>query len=228
VSAFICPSRRSAEAYPMNNGSIPNFYNTPSAPPVKLGRTDYAGNAGGGQSHGGQGPRNFSEGDNTPLNRWSDFISENGMLGNTTGVILRLGKCTMADISDGTSCTYLAGEKYLDPDGYTTGTDGDDQGWATGYDTTVLRFTNLLEYTAGSPHSFADLNDETAISSECAPMQDQPGQPLHWCFGSAHSGAFNMAFCDGSVSSISYSIAPAVHLRLGSRNDGRPIDGKAY
>ena len=40
-------------------------------------------------------------------------------------------------------------------------------------------------------------------------------------FGSAHSGGFNMAFCDGSVHSIIYEIDPQVHAMLSDRGDGQ-------
>ena len=47
-------------------------------------------------------------------------------------------------------------------------------------------------------------------------------------FGSAHAGAFNMAFCDGSVRSISYSIDGAVHSHLANRKNDQPIDGGKF
>jgi hypothetical protein len=35
-----------------------------------------------------------------------------------------------------------------------------------------------------------------------------------------------MAFCDGSVHAVNYSIDGTVHEHLGSRADGCPINGK--
>jgi len=49
-----------------------------------------------------------------------------------------------------------------------------------------------------------------------------------FCFGSAHAGMCNMAFCDGSVHQISYGIAPTIHWELGNRADGNAIDASMY
>jgi len=115
----------------------------------------------------------------------------------------------MASITDGASNTYLAGEKYLTSDHYYDGIDGgDDQGWDQGWDWDTLRWSgNNVTYQ---------------------PRQDQSGYTNWYTFGSAHANGFQMAFCDGSVDMISYSIDPETHRRLGNRKDGQTIDGKAF
>ena len=48
-----------------------------------------------------------------------------------------------------------------------------------------------------------------------------------WGFGSAHANGFNMAFCDGSVQSMSYTIDLDVHRHLCNRKDDQPVDPKS-
>jgi prepilin-type N-terminal cleavage/methylation domain-containing protein len=126
-----------------------------------------------------------------------------------TGVCFQRSQVTMAQITDGTSYTFMVGEKYHNPDYYFTGQDpADDQNLFTGWNNDSCRTTNL-----GYP-----------------PVQDQPGNsaPSQGSFGSAHAIGFYMALCDGSVHFINYSIEPETHRRLGNRMDGLTVDAKKY
>ena len=60
------------------------------------------------------------------------------------------------------------------------------------------------------------------------PYQDTPGAGNIYAFGSAHANGFQMAFCDGSVQMMNYSISPTVHAYLGNRKDGHRIDAKSF
>jgi prepilin-type N-terminal cleavage/methylation domain-containing protein len=125
-----------------------------------------------------------------------------------TGVCFRRSEIKIADITDGTSRTYLVGEKYVSPDHYFTGIDpGDNQSLFSGFNSDQFRQTNLLYGM---------------------PIQDRPGYLNVRIFGSAHAIGFQMAFCDGSVDMINYTIDPEVHRCLGNRADGKTIDAKAY
>ena len=120
---------------------------------------------------------------------------------------------TVAQVSDGTSNTYLCGERYVDVNRYADGMDGGDQWCAyVGYDTNNVRF----------------VSDQSNTSSGYQPRQDMPGYYNNMAFGSAHAGMCNMAFCDGSVHQISYGIAATIHYQLGDRADGQAIDASMY
>ena len=101
----------------------------------------------------------------------------------------------------------MAGEKYLDQDrlGSIAGVNTSSDGAAmSGDDNDLLGWTDQ------------------------PPLQDTPGLDNESIFGSAHAAGFNMAFCDGSVKVMNYSIDPTIHSYLGSRNDGNAIDAKKY
>ncbi len=134
---------------------------------------------------------------------------------------------TMAQISDGTSNTYLCGEKYINSEHYLDGLDyseganGDSICDYEGYDADMIRFcanTNPDGYTAA-------IWTQQPIMT---PKQDYPGFFDNGIFGSAHAGMCNMAFCDGSVHQISYGISPQIHWELGNRADGNALDASMY
>jgi prepilin-type N-terminal cleavage/methylation domain-containing protein/prepilin-type processing-associated H-X9-DG protein len=208
VTAFYCPSRRAVKAYPCSKS-----YTNLATAPGTVSRSDYAGNLGW-MSAGSapSGPASYAVADSTPVSQWIDTNYTGGLgflTGQTaTGVIFLCSQCRMADITDGSSNTYLIGERYINPDYYTTNSGGyssDDGNAFQGFDNDIVRFA----------------------SSGNMPMQDTPGSADHgWSFGSAHADSFNMAFCDGSVRAMSYSIDANTHTYLGGRADGKMIDAK--
>jgi prepilin-type processing-associated H-X9-DG protein len=176
----------------------------------KQAETDYAAN--GGElfesfnkkgTDGMSGPTDYNAGTVSPGRAgWSPVAA------TATGIFYGASQTTMADIIDGTTNTYLCGEKFLDPAAYTTGSDaGDDQNLYTGCQDDVVRWVG-----AGADTSYA-------------PRQDRSDQNNVSIFGSAHSGGFNVAMCDASVRLVSYSIDLETHRRLGNRKDQLPIDG---
>jgi len=205
-----CPTRRQAVAYP-NTRSQSDWYNANPAPSM-VARSDYAANQGDSTiDEIGPGPATLADGDN-PLYPWYDAIHSN----NATGISFIRSMVRLAHITDGPSNTYLAGEKYLDPDHYTSGTDKADNECAfSGWDNDIYRTCRY---------------DPTNNIVE-TPRQDTPGSQgiaSVLIFGSAHSSGASFVMCDGSVHNISFSIDPETHRRLGCRNDGLPIDDSKW
>lgn len=199
LSVFHCPTRRRAIAYPYDGREI---YNVPS-PPTVMARTDYAANSGSGTAVGDTGPASLAEGD-TKTN-WLQL----------DGVVYQASQVTIGEIRDGTSNTYMVGERYLNSDHYFTGKDSaDDQSLHIGHDQDTLRWA----YYSTDPN--------TAMYYQ--PMQDRPGISYAYKFGSAHPGGWNCVFCDGSVRSMTYSIDLRIHSLLANRKDMQPIDASKF
>jgi prepilin-type processing-associated H-X9-DG protein len=111
-----------------------------------------------------------------------------------SGVIFQRSELALTDIPHGTSNTYLIGEKYLDPDHYSNAMDGaDNETMYSGFD-----------------------NDNSRCTFH-PPVRDLAGFYNTAAFGSAHPAGLNMAYCDGSVHFIPYSIDLQVYQQAGSR-----------
>ena len=193
-----CPSRRQPKAYQdgtQYRTSQGNFN------PGKSGRSDYAANCGDQpRNELSSGPGTIAEGDN-PGYSWPDASGE-------TGVCFQRSEISIGEIRDGTTNTFMIGEKYLPPDNYTTGSDAaDNENMYVGYDNDIYR----------SSHA-----------NYGVPAQDRPGLVNKFSWGSVHGSGFNMALCDGSVRSISYSIDMVIYARLGNRSDGLVVDGSKF
>lgn len=159
--------------------------------------TDYAANAGDVYLSWPPGPANLSDGDSGVYNFGS---SKNG-----TGIMAAHFLTRLTDVIDGTSHTYLVGEKYVNPDAYQGSNDkGDNQG----------------PYTADDEDSCRWAAVSSSAASVLFPMQDRSGVENTMCFGSAHAGSMNMGMCDGSVRAIRYDIDPLAHRAMANREDG--------
>ena len=200
LSFFICPSRRPVRVYPTPvyaSNSTPLFNATAprrNQPTYETNRSDYKANAGSLRVWWGTGPNGLAEA--LKDQGFSDMTGSNGL-------VFQRSEVRLAQIQDGTSKTYLVGEKYLNPDSYATGLDpSDDHSLFVGDDY--------------DPHGWTEIGS-------CPVSQDTPGLQLSWSFGSAHAGIFIMAMADGSTRSVSQSIDPTVHRDLGDRADGRSV-----
>ena len=155
IAVFHCPSKR-------DNLSFPWTWRAPalSILPAGSGKTDYAINAGS-QSicEFGAGPNetDYSDGDNPHSSWWHDTSS-------FTGISYEHSLVRQRWITDGTSKTYLIGEKILNPDNYNNGLDGSD---------------NTSLYSGFTSDNFR--------TTSIPPAADPPGVNAPHCeFGSAH------------------------------------------
>jgi hypothetical protein len=186
---FLCPSRRSTSLYTRSLViPVPGGHAWNADPVPRTNRSDYAINAGDTVIAWGEGPT------------FSDGLAGVGFLNmsRSNGICHQRSKVRLADVADGTSSTYLIGEKYLDSAEYGSGVDwGDDHSLFMGNDADVHRWTELV------------------------PMRDRRGVSEFRRFGSAHTSGFQVGQCDGSVRHIDYSIDSVLHRNLGNRSDGQ-------
>ena len=169
---------------------------------VVVGHSDYAANAGdlsiGGGISGGQPWLTLNK---------IGLLDPNGPMGDPsnpqkmlTGISFQRSEVGIRHILDGTSKTYLCGEKYLAPHKFEDFADpdtGNNETWCTGHNNDNFR-------TTADP-----------------PRRDLFGYEDGNIFGSAHHSVWNVAFCDGHVDAMSYDIDPEVHKNFGNRKDGK-------
>jgi prepilin-type N-terminal cleavage/methylation domain-containing protein/prepilin-type processing-associated H-X9-DG protein len=205
VNVLHCPTRRPPRAKPVSGG-----YVNAKPFPATSGMTDYAANGGQYCPPGSEwvwGTQLTATNAQAALQQiisgdvWPDHFTPKCDGSHCIAKAMRLN-----EITDGTSSTYMVGEKLLNVDDYEQPiTDaGDNQACMVGYDWDFVRF------------------------SVTAPTQDRPGVYDVNRFGSAHPGSFHMAFCDGSVRGIAYTIDLTAHRRLSKRADGVTVDASAY
>lgn len=251
VGSFNCPSRRSAGLYSIattvNYGTDFSFLNS-SGGVTDVAKSDYAANAGDSQMNTSFGtfnqqyqvPSSYNA-LNSPIPILSEFSNVNDQRTPSrfqSGVIHFRSEIKFAQIPDGTSKTYLVGEKYLSPAGYTGAlglsdaglpTTGDNRSMYAGFEEDNQRIAHsefdsngavrvgrhmVIDNPVASFQPSADSNDKDPRTSRDRNIV---------AFGSAHPGGMNMAFCDGSVQQVNYDIDPLVHRYQANRLDGEII-----
>ena len=169
IEMLHCPTRREARAYPLVRQWADRFGETGA-------RTDYA-------MCGGAGEMNT---------------------GNNIGVrdegIWHIGRrIATKHVTDGTSKTYLVGEKAMDSERYATGDDLGDLPPIVGWGPRRASSNSIVRFGARKPARDG--------AGSCLTCHD---------FGSSHRETWNMALGDGSVRAVSYGVDLQVHRAMGS------------
>ena len=134
----ICPTRRGLK---LCTDGQHNTYSPDGIRPAFYAPSDYAGNVGdAGYSASdediGTSPGSYAQGD--ALQDWNAAGYATDPYLN--GISYRRSMVRATDVTDGLSCTYMLGEKYLDPNHYTDGVDEDEDGpFSVGHDRTTYR-----------------------------------------------------------------------------------------
>ena len=231
VPVFNCPSRRTGYGIPglrpdglptEPSGEQPNNVDMPPT----AAHADYAIN--GGHQHlttgQGPGPTCLASYPNWPAT--CTFLNDDKTLGKSfDGISHDHTGARMKQITDGASKTILVAEKSVQPRFYETGCgdppmwkfdDGDNDAMYQGFDWDTHRFPGGSIDGSGSPQGNLPIQD-----TNCDGFY--PGCPsagdIKSIFGSAHAGAVNVSFCDGSVQSVNYDVDPLVWNDYGGRRD---------
>ena len=219
VFVFFCPSRRP----PTVTTSYRKFYYNSNVGDVAC-RIDYAANQGT-STPGAFGYINTTYPTVTD-SLWLPYRP--GYLCN--GAIAWRHNFKLCDFTDGTSCTFMIGEKFMTPALYERADKnapdfpGDDEGCYSAVSGDQGRYTRPWSATQYGDQPLQDTDDKLAYNSS---VHTAPGAP-YLRFGSAHANGFHMAMCDGSVHLINYSIDATTYSNLGTRNDGEVIDANSW
>ena len=222
LSIINCPSRRPNSLFPMtaNEGGDLGYFN--AITPHKAGRSDYAINSGHVYNEWpdhklGQGPKSYDDARTWSANHYwggeQGALFKSSLVDQTmTGISFERSMIATRHVTDGLSFTYLIGEKHVSPQDYETGlSQGDNETWCTGFNNDNYRRTGRLE---------------DGEIKEAKPVPDWSNDIGHYTgrFGSAHPSGWNVAFCDGSVHTMTYDIDWRIHRDFGNRMDGNIVE----
>jgi prepilin-type N-terminal cleavage/methylation domain-containing protein len=230
VSIFYCPTRRAVDAYPMGARDYPNIDE-----PARCAKSDYAGNIGDHFTATGSHDelRTLAQAaDPTWDWEFSGPVAIARIRTNLdrkfqgqTGTIFQRSEIQMKQITDGTSKTYLLGEKNVPANHYDDGIpNNDDQSMYNGYDQDNLRSTFVWFAgfeNSGPPQTPPKPDSDTVMvpPPNGGAEQQRPSND-RWAFGGPHPSGWVALFCDGSVRFLGFDINPTLHQNYGNRRDG--------
>jgi prepilin-type N-terminal cleavage/methylation domain-containing protein/prepilin-type processing-associated H-X9-DG protein len=228
VKTYLCPSRRGPGTFstqetfdsadnvqppPWNSTGSQYRFTAPNNPPGAL--TDYAANVGtfyGSFEYDANPPSNgawFAVTANGPIILATCTIT--GSSGQTTQTLTSWkSNTTIQSITDGTSNTFLIGEKHVPQSGLGRLKAGDGPAFSGAWTSYNGRVAGLQDALARGPNDLTkSLNGDAFWARR---------------FGSWHSGVVQFVFCDGSVKGIRDTLDTETLRRLSSRNDGQVIN----
>ena len=197
LAVLHCPSRRPAVIT-----AVKPHWRPPNASFTTLvAKSDYAASLGDCDFPDTGDPGSYATGDNQA---WWSEPAQQALIAKLNGVIAWGNAVTPAHVRDGTSNTYLVGEKALNPDCYGG-----------------VGFSGSATYELGDNEvAYTGFNRDICRSALWPPLRDTPGLNTGVNFGSAHVGQFAMCFADGAVRWLPYDLDPLIHRRLAIRADG--------
>jgi prepilin-type N-terminal cleavage/methylation domain-containing protein len=234
INSYNCPSRRGGSDVLIKNASLEETeYNADDSLKAQYGqaRADYAGNAGTNQqvTTGSCQVPAGSPADNKGYDGAVYFKQNCSWWGDMNGVTYAASKITLRNISDGTTKTFFAGEKSLQPRFYLGGGPTDNGALFEGHDWDVLRWggQDASVNGANSGNSVSASQAKAAPQYFLQPLRDQDvttddgfGEKN---FGSAHPSGCMFAMCDASVQTIPYTVDPLVFWELCNRRDAQTV-----
>jgi prepilin-type N-terminal cleavage/methylation domain-containing protein len=223
VKAFYCPSRRppgsvsvaetfdSADANPpppWDSSGTQHRFTAANNPPGSL--TDYAACVGDfrGEPNNPNSPQWFSEQANGAM-ILAHLSGPTPIQGTNQTIPSFISNTTMSSITDGTSNTFLIGEKHVPRGAFGRLKAGDGPAFSGAWTSYTGRCAGIEDPLAQGPN---DLLPSTSGDAFWARK-----------FGSWHSGICQFAFCDGSVKALRTTIDTTSLRRLAVRDDGEVV-----
>ena len=205
VAAFVCPSRRSARALPIDFtltgvdkgwASLTAGYQNVTRPDSSAS-VDYMSNGGDAWSY------TYASGSNsngaTPTTRptASSPTFAESLAENATGMIFTFSTVRVSAVTDGLTSTILLGERHRNPEYYGNG---------------------IFSMYGGHSYQIARVGANSGLSPNV------PGVGTTGQFGGPHPNVCLFVLADGSVRPIRYGIAGTTFQTLCNRRDGKVVD----